>query len=472
VGPAAVPTGLFSGCAIAGDLSFAGRGDGIGASAPRVGCDVQSFIEVDASTFLRDEAREDAYRTFARQRPGRDCAAARQVSRRVTSVSSTNAPDSVSGSPPRLLDIEMVVPSLVTAGMEMVVATLARALKRRGHHVGVTCTQEIGAVGEQLRSEGFPVELVPAPGVLTNFWPGALRAWFLTRQPDVVHVHSGVWLKAARAAYLSGRIPLVHTVHGLLDVEPWHEGMIKRAAARYSSAIVTVSEALRADLCTRVGVRAPDPRVILNGIDTVRFAPGPHTGRLRAELGLAASARVVGHVGRFAPVKNHRLLINAFARIAAGGDDVHLALIGDGELRNDLERQVAERSLERRVHFVGEQRDVAPLLSDLDAFVLCSLAEGTSISLLEALAAGVPCVATAVGGNVAVLDHGGAGRLVPSGDVDALAGALQEILTSPRLRHDLSQRARQRAIDAYGEGAMTQAYEEVYYTAIAGRRAR
>ncbi|MBK7833512.1 MAG: glycosyltransferase [Gemmatimonadetes bacterium] len=103
--------------------------------------------------------------------------------------------------------IEMVVPSLVTAGMEMVVATLVRALARRGHEVGVTCTQEIGAIGEQLQSEGVPVALVPAPGVLTNFWPRDLARWFASRRPDIVHVHSGVWLKAARAARLAGGDP-------------------------------------------------------------------------------------------------------------------------------------------------------------------------------------------------------------------------------------------------------------------------
>lgn len=370
------------------------------------------------------------------------------------------------------LSIEMVVPSLVTAGMEMVVATLMRALARRGHRVGATCTQEIGAVGEQLREEGFPVRLVPAPGILTNLWPRELARWIGECGPEVVHVHSGVWLKAARAAHLAGGIPVVHTVHGLLDVEPWHEGVIKRAAARYTSAIITVSEALRLDLQNRVGVVSPTPEVILNGIDTVRFAPGAHTGALRRRIGVDDSALVVGHVGRFAPVKNHRMLIDALARVAIPGAEVHLALIGDGELRAELGSQVTELGLATRVHFIGEQRDVAPLLPDLDVFVLCSLAEGTSISLLEALAAGTPCIATAVGGNVAVLADGAAGRLVPSNDVTALAGALSDVLASPEQRKVLAAQARARAVEQYGEGAMTRAYERVYHSVIARRHVR
>lgn len=366
--------------------------------------------------------------------------------------------------------VEMVVPSLVTAGMEMVVATLMRALARRGHDVGVTCTQEIGAIGEQLQSEGFSVALVPAPGVITNVWPRALTRWFATRRPDIVHVHSGVWLKAARAARMAGKIPVVHTVHGLLDVEPWHEGPIKRAAAHQSAAIVTVSEALRADLVTRVGIDTPAPEVILNGIDTHRFAPGAHSMALRRAMQVDTSTPVIGHVGRLAPVKNHRLLLEAFARVGARHGTARLALIGDGELRGELESLATSLGIRDRVHFAGEQRAVAPLVADLDIFVLCSISEGTSISLLEALASGIPCVATAVGGNLAVLDQGNAGVLVPSDDVAALAQALDDLLASPEARRDLANRGRAHALAAYSEEAMTRAYEAVYERALAARR--
>lgn len=366
--------------------------------------------------------------------------------------------------------VEMVVPSLVTAGMEMVVATLSRALARRGHEVGVTCTQEIGAIGEQLQSEGFSVALVPAPGVITNVWPRALARWFTTRRPDIVHVHSGVWLKAARAAGMAGKIPVVHTVHGLLDVEPWHEGLIKRAAARRSAAIVTVSEALRADLVTRVGIDRPAPEVILNGIDTQRFAPGPRTMVLRRAMQVDDATPVVGHVGRFSPVKNHRLLLEAFARVGGKHPTARLALIGDGELRGALESQADALGIRDRVYFAGEHRAVAPLLADLDVCVLCSISEGTSISLLEALASGKACVATAVGGNLAVLDQGNAGVLVPSNDVSALAQALDDLLASPGMRRDVAQRARAHALAAYSEESMTRAYERVYERALAARR--
>jgi glycosyltransferase involved in cell wall biosynthesis len=164
------------------------------------------------------------------------------------------------------------------------------------------------------------------------------------------------------------------------------------------------------------------------------------------------------------------LLLEAFARVGARHGTARLALIGDGELRGELESLAESLGIRDRVHFAGEQRAIAPLVADLDIFVLCSISEGTSISLLEALASGIPCVATAVGGNLAVLDQGNAGVLVPSDDVAALAQALDDLLASPEARRDLADRGRAHALAAYSEEAMTRAYEAVYERALAVRR--
>lgn len=356
----------------------------------------------------------------------------------------------------------MVVPSLVTAGMEMVVATLVRALARRGHEVGVTCTEKVGAIGEQLRSEGFSVELIPAPGILTNVWPRALARWLATRNPDVVHVHSGVWLKAARAARMAGRVPLVHTVHGLMDDLSSIERPYQLAASFLTNSIVAVSQSLREDLTRRVGIPESKVSVVVNGIDTGRFAPRARTNALRERLNLDDSHFVVGHVGRFAPVKNQAMLIDAFAVVSAKLPSARLVLVGDGPLRDDLEKRARERGVETLVHFVGEQRDLAPILGDIDVFVLCSLSEGTSIALLEAMACGVPCIATDVGGNGAVLNRGEAGALVSSGDVAALAASVTRVLTSADLAKAYSLAGRSRAQSDYSESAMVRQYEEIY----------
>ncbi|MBK8646293.1 MAG: glycosyltransferase [Gemmatimonadetes bacterium] len=212
-------------------------------------------------------------------------------------------------------------------------------------------------------------------------WPRALARWFATRRPDVVHVHSGVWLKAARAARMAGRIPVVHTVHGLLDDGSRIERPYQRIASFLTDSIVTVSQSLREDLTQRVGIPESKVHTIVNGIDTVRFAPSARTNALRRRLHLDDSHRLIGHVGRFAPVKNQAMLIDAFATIARVLPSARLVLVGDGPLRSALEERVAERQIQDLVHFVGEQRDLAPILCDLDVFVLCSFSEGTSIAL-------------------------------------------------------------------------------------------
>lgn len=369
------------------------------------------------------------------------------------------------------LRVEMVVPSLIAAGMEQVVATLVRALARRGHQVGVTCTLQVGTVGTLLQAAGHPVRVVPAPGLLTNLWPSALTRHLIGVRPDVVHVHSGVWLKAARAAWLADRIPLVHTVHGLLDHEPWHERPLKKIAARYTTALVAVSEALRRDLMERIGISHPKPRVILNGVDTQRFTPGCPSAGLRRQLGLDETCLLVGHVGRLAPVKNHEMLLRAFAEVSRQIAAAHLVLVGDGELRAAIGERVTALGLQQRVHLVGERQDLPNVYRDLDVFVLPSHAEGTSISLLEAMSSGVACVATAVGGSPAVLADGAAGRLVPAGNTVALAQALRSLLESREEREELARRARERAARQYGERVMTDAYEGLYREIVGARDA-
>src|SRR5215217_2774421 len=119
------------------------------------------------------------------------------------------------------LRIEMVLPSLGLGGMEIMAVNLARCLSADGHDVGVTCTDGLGPVTAQFTALDIPVSLVPAPGIGGNFWPAALAAHIRAKSPDVVHVHSGVWFRAARAARQAGVRRIIHTVHGLHEPEPW-----------------------------------------------------------------------------------------------------------------------------------------------------------------------------------------------------------------------------------------------------------
>ena len=370
----------------------------------------------------------------------------------------------------RSLRIEMVLPELDAAGMEIMVANLTLGLARRGHEVGVTCLEADGPIAEELRAGGIRVAVVPTPGLRTILRPVRLAAWLRRVRPDVVHVHTGGWLKGARAARRVGGPRVVHTMHGRLDDERWYTLLLDRWAGRHTDRVVAVSETLRQYLVGRVGLLAAQTTVIPNGIDTDLFRPGPRHAAWRALLGIPDGAPVIGNVARLAAVKDHALLLDAFALARKRVADAVLVVAGDGALRQTLEAQVAELRLTHAVRFLGETREVATLYREFDLLALSSKSEGTSISLLEAMASGVCVVATAVGGTPALLGEGRFGRLVPHGDPHALAAAFVDLLHDQRKRERLAAAARDEVLAKYSLEAMLTAYEREYgWTTQRGR---
>lgn len=374
----------------------------------------------------------------------------------------------------RPLRIAMVLPTLARAGMEVITSRLAVELTEIGQSVDVVCLEETGPVADELASAGVSVHLIRTPGVLTNFVPGQLKEWFVATSPDVVHTHSGVWLKAVRAASMA-RVPcIVHTVHGLLTVEPWYNPFLMRMAARVTSRIVPVSEPLRRYLLDIIGLPVGTVETVPNGVDTRVFCPS--TGMARDQvIGQAIPGPVVGCVARFDPIKNHELLLEAFAVVRRAHPDAILVLVGDGPLRESLEHRAGQPDLRGSVVFTGDRRDTPDLYRCFDVFALTSKAEGTSMSILEAMASGCCVVATDVGGSGALLDQGAAGVLVPAGDTATLADRLNAMLGDAAQRRRFGELARARAIDTYSLRTMALRYVAIYRDVLArtaGRAAR
>jgi len=362
----------------------------------------------------------------------------------------------------RPLRVEMVLPSLEPGGQELVVFRLTKELRARGHDVGVTVTMEEGSLAAPLRDAGHDIALVPAPGLKTNWRAPSLITRFAQRRPDVVHVHSGVWLKAARAARAVGIPRVIHTVHGLLDREPWYGDTLKRFAARATDVVVAVSDPLHRYLVDDVRLQPSQVVTVINGVDTSTFRPGDKVGTLRQRLGITHEAIVVGHVARLAPIKNQLLLIDAFAAFRREIENAHLIIVGDGPERASLEQRIRELSLETSAHLVGTFDDTAPLYREFDMFVLCSRAEGTSMSILESMASGVSVIATRVGGNPALLDDGSCGLLIPSENEGALVGALVRLAKNETERATFARAGRRRAESTYSESKVVDQYVDLY----------
>jgi glycosyltransferase involved in cell wall biosynthesis len=242
---------------------------------------------------------------------------------------------------------------------------------------------------------------------------------------------------------------------------------IERALALRTTVMIALTEAERDDHLVR-GVGWKDRfAVVPSGIDLERFhrVAGIRGARPNG-FGCPPEAVVVGSVGWLTEVKGHRILIEAAARVKAEHPRLHVVIVGSGNLREELTASAAARGVGDRVHLLGERKDIPECLAAMDVFALPSLNEGMGRALVEAMAAGRPVVATRVGGVLAIVDDGRTGLLVPPGDPEALADALERLLSCPQWAKELGAAASQAISERFGVPAMVRAVEAVYETGL------
>jgi len=269
-------------------------------------------------------------------------------------------------------------------------------------------------------------------------------------------------MKAARAARLGGVKKTVYTLHGIWPEPPWYIPLYSWIAGQWTDQIVAVSDSLRDHAIREFHIAPSKVCVIENGVDTDRFSPGPATGAIRGTLGIPSTVKIIGTVARLHPVKNHAMLIDAFERLHRSRPDTALVIVGEGSLRESLERKVAEQSLSSAVFLPGTSDDIVDYLREFDLFVLPSIIEGTSISALEAMACGLCVLATAVGGNPKLLGQGQFGVLTPPGDIDAFANAMCTLIDSDVQRAAIGAAARLRTVEHHALDSVVGAYLELY----------
>lgn len=307
-------------------------------------------------------------------------------------------------------------------------------------------------------------ELHPLRDIVT-LW----KVYRLIRQfkPHVVNTHTAKAGFIGRvAARLAGVPVIVHTFHGHVfhgyfsPLKTRFFILLEQIAGRMSDTIITLTEGQRTDLADNYHVAPRDRFTIMGyGLDLDAFARTPrHANAFRETWHIPADAPLVAIVGRLVPVKNHALFLEAAAKVLAKIPDARFAIIGDGELRADLEAQADRLAIRGAVTFTGWQREVAPVYADSDVLVISSVNEGTPFTVIEAMATGCPVVATAVGGIPDFLDHGKLGALVPSGDADALAEAILATLRQPPDAEYL----RALIVERYGIARLTRDLDALY----------
>jgi len=350
------------------------------------------------------------------------------------------------------LHILHLIDSLRRGGAELLLRDLAARQLELGHRVSVGYSTP-GPLVRELEARGIRTIHLPR---LARVDP--ILAWRIYRlarraRPDVLHTHL---FKSDFHGRLAGRLAgvpvIVSTLH---SSDPWAQnpvlGWLYGQTARFADGLIAVSEEVRRYHRAQTGVPPEKIRTIENGIALARFREDPAArAKFRGEFGLSPQETVLGVVGRLVPDKGMSVFLEAAAQVRAAAQvqrdrpEIRFLIAGEGPLREMLETQARESSLEGQVIFCGFREDVPALMQAIDLLIFSSLREGLPLALLEGMAAGKPVIATAVGGIPGVVVDGETGVLIPPGEAGALARACLQVLQDPARMQEMGAAGKRR----------------------------
>lgn len=386
------------------------------------------------------------------------------------------------------LAVMQVVSNLNIGGAQEVVHTLAENLAEAGCHT-VVCTFQDGSLRQSIEQLGIPVEVLPERRHSVVAFPWYVAEMLQLRralgdlvkkhQIDVIQTHL---LRSLDFLVLTLRyrrnLLVFWTIQNanfflredhlrkhkwLLGPKQWGYRLLYRLTTRWVNGFIAVSDDVKASILKTIGPIPEDKiTIICNSVDVRRYQRSVDKVHIRRQLGLAENARLMAAVATFKTQKGHRYLIEAVQSVIPHFPDLHILLIGDGELREELQAQTRKAGLDEHIHFLGFRQDIPDLLAASDYFVLPSLWEGLPMALVEAMAAGLPIVATEVSGTKQVMVSGETGLLVPPGDARQLAEAMSYLLSQPEQAKVMSEVAKQRVERYFGAKKQAEDHMALY----------
>jgi glycosyltransferase involved in cell wall biosynthesis len=363
------------------------------------------------------------------------------------------------------LNVLQFLTLLAIGGTERQVLNLVQGLDTTRFNIEVACLKRWGALLPEMEATGVPITEYKTTSLYNH-----VAAWnqmkFLRHlrkgKVDIVHTYgfySNVF--ALAPARLAGAAAVLASIRDTGEHQTPMQKRIEKLFCRMADRIVTNAEAVRKRL-TDEGYESEKIVVIHNGIELTRYDRKPTALALHRELGVAPTTPLVGVFARLNELKGVEYFLRAAAGLIQHFKNVRFLIVGDGASRPELERYVKQLGLSEHVVFLGFRLDVPTLLSEISVSVLPTLSEGLSNSLLEAMAASVPVVATSVGGNPEVVETGVTGFLVPPRDADALAQAIGQFLEQPALATKFGLAGRERVSKRFALEQMTRATERLY----------
>lgn len=358
-----------------------------------------------------------------------------------------------------------IINDMEVGGAQTQLANLFLNMDREKFDLRLICLANKGTLGEKLEREGFPVSALGKQG---RVHPAMMRR--LIRElgqfrPHIVHTTiftANLWGRIG--AVLAGAPIRISHEQSTVSLEKKRRRLLDFILAPFTWKVLAVSDDLRGRIQKEEGLSAQKVEVLYNAIDTKAIQQKAKTPA--SDLPGRAGRRV-GIVGRLEYRKDHTMLIKAAEKVREKMPDVAFLIVGEGPDRAKLAREIQQRGLGETVHLLGERHDVPALLAAFDIYALSSITEGLSLSILEAMAAGCPVVATRVGGNSELLDEGRAGMLTPPRDERAMADVLLQLLKNPEEARQLAQAGQKRAENLFDILPVTRRLEMLYHQACA-----
>jgi sugar transferase (PEP-CTERM/EpsH1 system associated) len=359
--------------------------------------------------------------------------------------------------------------SMDIGGIETLICEFATRLNVNGFFSSVCVFNGGGSLEKNLKAEGVKVYRVQKREGIDLTVITRLRRLLKEKGIKILHTHNyTTWLYGVLAAIGINGFKHIHTEHS--NIKKKRRGWAERLLIHFTDSIVCVSEDVKRFMIENQGISPEKLAVVYNGVDTDRFRPDSLKSRLcRDELGIKQDAPIIGIVARLTPVKDHITLLKAFFKIYEDIPEAVLLVVGDGELKHTLISQTYEMGLSNNVFFVGERQDIPELLNVMDIFVLSSLSEGHNMSLLEAMAAGLPVVATDVGGNSEIVVDGATGFLVLPENTKIFSDKVMILLRDESLRSHMGKNGRVRVVKNFDKNRMMEEYHSIYSTILGSK---
>jgi glycosyltransferase involved in cell wall biosynthesis len=359
-----------------------------------------------------------------------------------------------------LINIVHLTTDLGLAGRERVIVDIANSLRTRNYNPSILCLYESGSWADYLDPAIEVVEFHKKKKLDLSVIP-RIKSYLCDHHIKILHCHNpGTLLYGLLAAKWAKTQLIIDTEHGFSYSLSWKSRLKDQILYKYLDYMTVVSEKLKNDLNSIYRLKPNRIKIIRNAIQPTIMSEDKNSSR--KIYGMSIQFFNIGIVGRLVPVKNHRMILEAVSILIQNNFPVRLWIVGSGELQEDLFNYTQKLGIEEAVIFMGSRTDVPRILNALDLFILCSNSEGLSVTLLEAMSAGLPIIATNVGGNSEVIQHEETGLLVELNQTVKMAEFIENLMKDRIKARRLGENAQIRFFKAFNIDRMTSEIECLY----------